>query len=236
MAARALEARRGNGTAVSVALTAFVALGAVAVLFLPDVVDDVPHPGRDDQAGYALAGLGVAIATAAFVYAFAAAGTEALERATLPAIAYGTGLAIVKFVLSPVAFSKSPGVSLGEFVTSGLVVVPVYLAVIAFLYSLAARKAGEWPFASKLRVALLLGALAVATRYAVSLVLGTASEYLRSLPGTGLVLPVVATLAALAVMQAFDRSRPSVRAALFQAVAIVIVHHALWVVYLYRLF
>lgn len=236
MAARALEAQRGRGTVVSAALAAFVALGAVAVLVLPEAADDVPHPGRDDQAGYALTGLGMTIATAAFVYALAAAGREALERTLLPAIAYGTGLAIVKFVLSPIAFSKSSGVSLGEFVTSGLLVLPVYLAVIAFLYSVAARRPGEWPLASKLRVAVLLGVLAVATRYTASLVLGTASEYVRSLSGTGLVLPVVAALAALAVMEAFDRSRPSVRAALLQAVAILIVDHVLWVVYMYRLF
>lgn len=234
--ARTLEAQRGSGTVVWAGLTAFVALGAVAVLALPEIVDDVPHPGRDDQAGYALTGLGMAIATATFVYALAATGREALERVWLPTIAYGTGLAIVKFVLSPIAFSKSSGVSIGEFVTSGLVVVPLYLAVVAFLYSIAAKKRGEWPLASKLRVAVLLGVLAVATRYTASLVLGTASEYLRSLSGTGLVLPVVAALAALAVMAAFDRSRPSVRDALFQAVAILIVHHALWVVYMYRLF
>ena len=226
--------QRGSGAAVSAALVLFAVLGALAIVFLPDAAADVPHPGRDDQARYALTALGVTVATAAFAYA----GTRRTDRASawLPVTAYGTSLAIVKFVLSPTAFSKSPGVSLGELVTSGLVVAPVYVAVLAFLYTVAVRKRDEWPTASKLRVAVLLGVLAVATRYAVSLALGTASEYLRSLAGTGLVLPVVAALAALAVMEAFDRSRPALRAALFEALAIVIVHHLLWVVYMYRLF
>lgn len=221
--------------AAGAALAGFVLFGVVAVLFLPELADDVPHPGRDDQAAYALTALGMGVVTAGFVYAFATARPD-LERAWMPAVVYGSGLAIVKFILSPTAFSKSPGVSLGEFVTSGLVVVPVYLAVIAFLYSAASRQTGEWAFAAKLRIAVLLAVLAVATRYLTALVLGTASEYLRSLVGTGLVLPVVAVLASLAVMEAFDRSRPSTRSAFGEAVAIVLVHHVLWVVYMYRLF
>jgi hypothetical protein len=231
-----VEAQRGSGTAVSAALAVFVALGVFAVVFLPDAAEDFPHPGRDDQASYALAALGVTVATAAFAYSSAAARDRGFERAWLFTVAYGTSLAVVKFILSPIAFSKMSDTSLGEVVTSGLAVVPVYLGAIAFLFSVAVRRTGEWPVASKLRVAALLGVLAVGTRYAVSLALGTASEYLRSLVGTGLVLPVVAALAAWAVMEAFDRSRPAVRAALFEAVAIVLVHHGLWIVYMYRLF
>lgn len=234
--ARAAEAHGGSAAAASAALAGFAALGAFAVLALPEIADDVPHPGRGDQASYALTALGVAIATSAFVYVSAAVRGGGLERAWAPAVAYGSGLAIVKFILSPTAFSKSSGVSLGEFVASGVAVVPVYLGVIAFLYSAASGRPEPWPPASKLRTAVLLGALAVASRYAVSLVLGTASEYVRSLAGTGLVLPVVVALASLAVMEAFDRARPSTRTAAGEAVAIVLVQHALWVVYMYRLF
>lgn len=215
-------------------LALFVVAGALAVVFLPDAADDLPHPGRDEQARYALTALGVAGVTGAFVYRSAV--VRSAERAWLPAVAYGSALAVVKFILSPTAFSESEGVSLGEFVASGLAVGPVYLGVIAILHSIVARRSEGWPLRSKLSLAVLLGIVAVATRYAVSLVLGTASEYVRSLAGPGLVLPFVAALAALAVIEAFDRSRPETRSAFGEAVAVVLVQHALWVVYMYRLF
>lgn len=236
VAAGVADVRGDDTTAAWAALAGFVVLGAVAVLFVPEIADDVPHPGRDDQARYALTCLGVIAATAAFVYGFAAARRGGLERAWLPTFAYGSGLAIVKFILSPTAFGESPDVTLDSFVGSGLAVVPIYVGAIAFLYSLASRRSGEWPLASKARVAVSLGALAVAARYVASLALGTASDYVRDLVGPGLVLPIVVALASLAVMQAFDRSRPSLRAALGEALAIVVVHHVLWVVYMYRLF
>lgn len=235
MAARAAERHGGSATAAAAA-AGFAVLGALAVLVLPEIADDLPHPGRDDQARYAMTCLGVVIATAAFVYAFAAALGGGLERAWVPTVTYGSGLAIVKFILSPTAFSKSSGVSLGEFVASGLAVLPVYLAAIAFLYSAASRALGEWPVASKLRLAVLLAVIAVATRYGVSLVLGTGSDYLRSLVGTGLVLPVVVAGASFAVMESFDRARLSLKLALAEAVLLVLVHHVLWIVYMYRLF
>lgn len=215
-------------------LALFVVAGALAVLFLPDGAADLPHPGRDDQARYALTAFGVAVSTGVFLYRSAIA--RSAERAWLPAVAYGSALAVVKFVLSPTAFSESDGVSLGEFVVSGLAVMPVYLGVLAILRAVVARRSEGWPLRSKLSVAVLLGVVAVATRYVVSLVLGTASEYLRSLSGSGLVLPFATALGALAVMEAFDRSRPGTRAAFREAVAVVLVQHALWVVYMYRLF
>lgn len=236
MAAGAAEVGRRSGAVALGALAGSIALGAVAVLLLPEVAGDVPHPGSDEQARYALTGFGVAAVTAVFVYALAAVRRGGLEHAWQPAAAYGCGLAAVKFVLSPTAFRESAGVTLDSFVVSGVAVVPVYLGAIAFLYALASRRSGEWPVASKLRIAVLLGALAVATRFVAALALGTASEYVRDLAGSGLILPAVVALASVAVMEAFDRSHPSLRVALAEAVAIVVVHHALWVVYMYRLF
>ena len=236
MAAGAAEVgRRGSASALG-ALAGSIVLGVVAVLLLPEIAGDIPHPGTDEQARYALTGLGVAAVTVTFVYALGAVRRGGLERAWQFTAAYGCGLAAVKFVLSPTAFRESTDVTLGSFVVSGVAVVPVYLGAIAFLYVLASRRSGEWPVASKLRVAVLLGVLAVATRYVAALALGTGSEYARDLAGSGLVLPVVVALASMAVMEAFDRSRPSLRMALAEAVAIVVVHHALWVVYMYRLF
>ncbi|HZA39907.1 MAG TPA: hypothetical protein VFA00_04700 [Actinomycetota bacterium] len=149
---------------------------------------------------------------------------------------YATGLAIVKFIMSPISFDKSSEITLGEFVAAGLAVVPLYLAALGVVYVSASRQRGVWPSASKLRLAGLLALLAVATRFLVALVLGTASEYLESLAGAGLVLPVVIVVGSLAVMESFDRAGPLLKAALRVSVVIVVVQHAMWVVYMYRLF
>lgn len=218
------------------ALLGLLAVGLVAVLGLPGVADDLPHPGREEQAQYALTCLGLLVITCAYVYLVARAETRLDRTWILWTLTFAIGLLIVKFILSPTAYQKSTDTSLGEFVTSGLVVAPLYLAALGLMYWIAGRSKGSWSSASMLKVSAGLAIVAVSTRLAVALVLGTASEYLDSLLGTGLILPVIVAGASFAVMKSFDRAGPSLSSAFAVGIALVICQHVLWTVYMYRLF
>ncbi|MDQ3981810.1 MAG: hypothetical protein M3271_03910 [Actinomycetota bacterium] len=211
-------------------------LGVAAVIALPQIGDDLPHFGRDDQARYAITCLGVLALTGGYLY-LVAWTRGVVDRAwMLPTFVYVAGLAIVKFILSPTAFQKSSDASLAGFMTAGMVVMPLYIVALGLMYSLALRKRGEWTLSSRLGFALGWAAIAVTTRLLVSLVLGTASDYLDDLVGPGLVLPTVVAVASLAVMESFDRAGTFARDLLFVGIAVVIAHHVLWVVYMNRLF
>jgi hypothetical protein len=222
--------------AAPVALAGVVALGVLAVIFLPDVVDDLPLPGKVVQARYAAACSAVITLTALYVVAVAIT-RPGLDRKWIAwTTGYGSALAFVKFMLSPIAFSKSSETSLGGFVTAGLLVLPLYLAALGAMYALAARRRDGWAWGSKIGFALLLAVVAVAARLLVSLVLGTSSDYLDDLIGVGLILPIVVAAASIAVMESFSRARPRPAEAFRVSIVLVLVQHVLWTVYMYRLF
>lgn len=235
----ASTADRSNGRGLVPApewVLGLAALGSLAVMTLPELAKSLPHPGQTRQAQYAATCLGTVVLSSGYAWAVARVHQQ-LDRSWVASTCiYATGLAIVKFIMSPISFDKSSEITLGEFVAAGLAVVPLYLAALGVVYVSASRQRGVWPSASKLRLAGLLALLAVATRFLVALVLGTASEYLESLAGAGLVLPVVIVVGSLAVMESFDRAGPLLKAALRVSVVIVVVQHAMWVVYMYRLF
>jgi hypothetical protein len=218
------------------ALLAFLSLGFLAVVTLPNIADDLPHPGRVEQAQYAITCLGLIVLTGAYVYTVTRAQPK-LDRAwMLWTLLYGAGLLIVKFILSPTAFQKSADTSLGEFVTSGLVVVPLYVAAFGYLYLLARRRSENWSLRARLGVAATLAIVAVATRIVIALIVGTAPEYMEDLIGPGLVLPAVVAAASLALMQSFVLAGRHLKSALGVGLTLVIGHHLLWTVYMYQLF
>ena len=236
MATAAVEPRGGGLVPAPAAFFGFLALGVLAVLVLPGIADDLPHPGRIEQAQYAITCLGVLVSTSIYV-GIVARTQPGLDLAWMSwTLFYGAGLVIVKFILSPTAFQKSSGTSLEAFVTSGMLVMPLYIAAFVLMYRLADQRGGDWPLSSRLGVASGLAIAAVITRLVVSLILGTASEYLDSLLGTGLVLPIVVATASFAVMNSFDRSGPSLKSALRVGIGLIVGQHVLWVVYMYRLF
>jgi hypothetical protein len=214
----------------------FLLLGVVAVLALPQIGDDLPHFGRDDQAQYAATCLGVLVVTGAYLYLVALSRPVTDRGWLVPTLVYVAGLVTVKFILSPTAFQKSSGGSLGGFVTAGIVVMPLYIAALGLMYLLALRKRGEWTFSSRLGIAVAFAAAAVITRLLVASFLGTASEYLDDLIGAGLVLPMVVAVASLAVMESFDRAGTFLKDLLYVGIALVVAHHLLWIVYMDRLF
>ena len=211
-------------------------LGILAVLALPNLADNLPHPGRLEQAQYALTCLGVVMLTSAYVI-LVSRTHPALNRSwMLWTLLYGAGLVIVKFIMSPTAFEKSPGASLRGFITAGMVVMPLYLAGLAIMRSMAERRRGSWSLQSKLVAAAGFAVLAVVTRLVVAFILGTASEYLEDFIGPGLILPVVAAAASFAMMESFDQAGTASKSALGVGIALVLLPHLLWPVYMYRLF
>ena len=218
------------------ALVGLLVAAVAAALLLPALAPHVPHPGTAEHAKYALTGAGVlALSTA---YLFAVARRESLDRTWLVlTFAFGAGLVIVKFVLSPSAFSRVPGKSLGSFAAAGIIVMPLYIAALYGIYAIARRRSGGWSFTSKAVLAIGLAVVAVLTRFVASAALGTASRYTHDLShGSALLLPAFVIVASLAVMGSFDRAGPALQTAFSVSVALVLIMHVTWVVYMYRLF
>lgn len=218
-----------------VALAGMLLVGVAAVLALPELAPHLPRAGRPEQATYATTCLGVVALSCAYLYAVGQR-TKKDRPWLLWTGGYNAGIVIVKFILSPAAFEKST-TSLGRFVATGLIVMPLYIAALAVLYRAATRRRTAWAWPSRISFALGLAAAAVATRVVAAAALGTTSEYLHDLAGgIGLILPSVVGVGALAVMEAFHRAGPALRTAFSFGVVLVLVEHALWVVYMNRLF
>ena len=236
MASSAVEPRKGNLVPASWALLGFLILGALAVWALPEIAEDLPHPGRPEQARYAAACLGVLILTGAYISVVATTHRD-LDRAwMIPTVVYAAGLAIVKFILSPTAFELSTGTSLDGFVTAGLAVMPLYIAATLLIYSLADRRKGRRSLSSRVGLSVGFAVAAVVTRLLVALILGTADQYLDDFFWRGLVLPLVVAIASFAVSLSFDLSGSALRQVLRMGVAVIVIHHLLWVLYMYILF
>lgn len=213
-----------------------MALGLLVVVTLPTLAYHVPHPGRIGQAQYSATAAGVLALTAIYVYVVAKT-QPALDKTWMSwTLLYGSGLVIVKFLLSPAAFERSSTTSLVAFVSSGLAVMPLYLAALALLHVLVGRSEGKWSLPSKLGTAAGLALGAVVTRLVVAFILGTASEYIENLFGIGLIMPAVVAIASFAVMGSFEAAGHSLRFGLGVGVAMVVSQHLLWVVFMYRVF
>ena len=235
MASTAIETDDPRRSPTPVWLLGFLILGGAAVLGLPEIAAELPHPGRTEQAQYATTCLGLLLL--AGIYVYLVARSVGLDRAWVSwTLLYTAGLLIVKFILSPTSFQRTPGTSLQGFVTTGIVVMPLYLAALVLIRQIARHNSGSWRISSKLGVAGALAAAAVATRLVVAFVLGTAAEYTDDLLGVGLILPAVVAIAAYAVMESFDRAGVNLESAFRVGLALVVSTHLLWALYMYRLF
>jgi hypothetical protein len=217
------------------ALIGFIALGIAAVVVLPRIATDLPHLGRPEQAQRALTALGVLASTAAYLFAAARSRAALGVRWLPPTLAYALGLVIVKMILSPEAFRATNGASLTSFLTTGLAFVPLYLGALLVMYR-AVERGSAATRGGRTAVALALAVVAVGARLLAALVLGNASEYLGDLLGRGLVFPVVVAVASFAVLESFVRAGRAAGDSLKVAIAVVLVHHVVWVVYMIRLF
>lgn len=229
-------ATRENRALTASAAFGLLIIGTAAVVFLPDVAHHIPHPGQLSQAKYALVAAAILVLSAAYIFAIAETTPE-LDRVWGGwTLVYGAGLATVKFILSPIAFQKESGTTLLAFVIAGLIGMLLYVGALYVIYLIARKAAPSWSMTSKLTYAVVFGAAAVALRVLFATVLGTASQYIHGLGGTGLVLPFVVAIASFSAMQSFDRAGSQRLPALVAGIALVVAQHVLWVVYMNDLF
>ena len=211
------------------ALCGLVALGAVAVLLLPAAGSSLPweidpEPNATQLAATAF---GVMVLTAGYLLA---AAREAGWQRTPALLTFGylTGIAVVKFILSPASFHNTPDTTLGTFVWLGLAVMALYLVALALIYREVRRPT----------VLLVVAALVLAllSRYLLAVVLGRdAGDYLGDIfSGAGWWLLALIGGSVVAAVESF---RSGDRASLLRAgTAVIVVYHGLWALFMFRLF
>ena len=225
----------GRSTVTPWALIGLSLLGMIAVLFVPQIADDLPHPGRDQQSRFALTCAVVVLLTFAGIYLV---GRDlSLDHRWMGAAGVFTvGLAVVRFILSPTAFEKSGDTPLADFITTGLFVMFLYVVFFVLLSRAARSRPWGWTWSVKVGIAATIALTAVATRLVVSALLGTGPAYLRDLWGSGLVLPAVVFVAVRSVIRSFDFAGTRVAETLQMYIALVVIDHVLLVVYMNGLF
>ncbi len=220
------------------ALAALGVLGLVTVLVLPTVGADLPWetdpPPNATQ--LAVSGFAVLLLTAGCIWAIARSHGWTRPTALLT-LAYLAGISAVKFVLSPASFHNEPDAELSEYLWLGVAVMVLYVAALVAVYRVVPRaEEGNWsPMWKPGAVAGVL-AFALVTRYVAALVFGRdLGDYLGDVfRGGGLWLAALLAGSTLAAIEAFRR--PDGANAFRAGVAIVVIYHGLWVVYMLRLF
>jgi len=232
------------------ALAGLAAVGAVAVVGLPSLAGVLPR-GADPEpnaAQFAVTALGMVLLTAG--YLAVVVWTTGLSKAWAAlALAYNFGIVVAKFILSPRSFRNTTGTTLSQFLVVGLVIMVFYGAALWAISAVALRHRHPraWPWTSKALVVAGVLAFAMASRYLAVLAIGTrTAEYLRRVfGGSGLFLPVVVVVAAILAVESFDQAPApreagedgaAVRASLRIGLALVLVYHGLWALYMNRLF
>ncbi|MGI9120862.1 MAG: hypothetical protein ACR2G7_12205 [Acidimicrobiales bacterium] len=232
------------------ALVACAALGLGAVLLLPEVAPVLPWGDRPEpnEVQLAVTSLGVLVVTA--LYLTAAQRTIGLSRSWLAlAFAYNALIVVVKFILSPASFHNSPETTLAEHLWAGIVAMVLYVVALTAVYAVARRNQHprRWAWPSKLGLVLALLVLALVSRYVTAVALGrAASEYLRDVfVSAGPWLPLLIVAASFLAVEAFDRAahpvgpaRPgaTLRSSFGIGLGLVVAYHALWVVFMLRLY
>lgn len=231
------------------ALLGFVLLGTAAVLDLPSLGARLPAGDRGDPTAAQAAATGAAVLLFTAGYLALARATEGLARrwATLT-FAWCSGIALIKFGVSPASFDNAPGTTLAEYVRIGIVVMLLYCAALWAVYSVARRNRHprRWSLESKLGLLAGIVAFALVSRYLAALALGTGSgtgEYLARVFGaTGLFLLVLlAAVTALAIesfdtLARVDDAAGALRSGLVAGVAVVVTYHGLWALFMVRQF
>ncbi len=214
-------------------LGAFLVLGLLAVLALPSVPGLLALPGRLEDAQFAITCLGVIALGAAYLYLVAAKYLTLDLKWVGWNLIFVTGLAIVKFILSPIAYEKS-GSSLSTSLIVGIALMPIYLGALRLILVFARRQHAGSSLSSSAGVAGGLAVLAVVVRLLVTRILGNADD--PDIFGVGLILPLMVGVASFSLMQGFDRAKASLRSAGGVAISLVVVLHVFWVAYMLVLF
>jgi hypothetical protein len=251
MGAGSAQVRRASRpTAFSWWLPVVLALIALAaVLFLPNL--RAGHSGENlrirQSVQFALTGLIVIACTTAYLWSIARA-TPLGRPWFAPMLSFGALMVAVKFILSPSAYRISGGDSLGRYLGVGLVVMVFYLLAPLTMFVLARRyeASRRWSWPVRVLLFCVVACLAAIARFAAAPFVGArASQYLHHVfSGAGLILPVALALMAILVIAAFERGMAVSRSSGFHGVTVtftaaallIVVYHALWVIFMVRIY
>jgi hypothetical protein len=222
-------------------LTLLALVGLAWVVVAPELATALPYGERPEPNAAQLAFTASGLVSLTGLYLWVSSFRLG-ERGRWLALtwAYSSAIVVIKFILSPAAYSNTPTATLGEFIWVGLVAMAFYVVGLVIVFTVARRHrppGPSWTWGSKLAVVALLVALAVAARWVAAVVLGAgAEEYFRHVyRGAGLVLPLLVGTTALLAVEAFDRA-PDPGRALQDGAAIVLIYHGLWVVSMVMMF
>ncbi len=224
--------------------------GIVAVSVVPEVASVLPWGDRPEPNAAQLAATTVGIFLLTGAGLWWVANTSGLGSAWLAlAFAYNTGIVVVKFIVSPAAYRESRHTTLAQYVWVGVAVMVLYAAGLGAVYLVARRNRAprRWTWSSKVVVVLGLLAFALASRFLATVALEqAAADYLGHVfSGAGLWLPALIVGVSVLAVQAFDvAAHPAaggdaaadLETTLVTGVALIAVYHALWALYMVRLF
>jgi hypothetical protein len=223
-----------DGITEAMALALLLVLSLSTVLILPSLVSE---PDRESRALLS-AFTAVVVLSLTAVYIWAVQRMTGWERTSaILTFCFLTGIATVKFVVSPGAFLNTAGVTLEEYLWLGAGVLVLYLVGLSVIYWVSQRyRDRTWPWTSKAAVVLCLLVFAAGSRYlAAHILTDNVSDYLSdTFRGAGVWLFVLLIGSVVAAVEAFDRA--GAERAFRVGVSVIIVYHALWAVFMYRLF
>lgn len=240
-------ARSGSLIPAPWALLGFALLGVAAVLDLPSLgrnlgIGDSAEPSA---APAALTGAAILLFTAG--YLMVAAVAEGLPRKWVGlTFGYCSGIAVIKFGVSPASFENAPGTGLVDYLKIGVIVMLLYCAGLWAIQAGASRNRHprQWSLQSKLTLLAGLVVFALVSRYLAALALGTgADDYLTEVfGGTGWLLFVLLAVVSAVAIESFDiagrgeNATRRLRSALLVGLAVVVTYHGLWALFMVRQF
>lgn len=232
------------------ALAACTAVAVALVLGLPVVARMLPSGSEawPNPTQAATTAVGILLVTVAYLY-LARASTGLSNAWFAYAAGYNAVIVVIKFILSPGSFYNTSGITLGRYVSIGFVVMLFYAVSLLVVWAVASRYQQPRPWTTSLKLAVLAGIFlfAMASRLLAALAVGSgAAGYLsRIFSGSGLVLPALLLITTALAIQAFDDAghppeaslAPAfLRSALGIGLSLIVVYHALWAIFMFRLF
>lgn len=232
------------------ALAACTAVGVALVLGLPVVARILPRGAAEwpNPTQAATTAVGILLITVAYLY-LARASTGLSNAWFGYAAGYNGAIVVIKFILSPGSFYNTSGITLGRYVSIGFVVMLFYAVSLLIVWAVASRyqQPRHWTTFSKLAVLAGIFLFAMASRFLAATAVGSgAAGYLsRIFSGSGLVLPALLLITTALAIQAFDDAgHPAeaslapafLRSALGIGLSLIVVYHALWAIFMFRLF
>jgi hypothetical protein len=128
-------------------------------------------------------------------------------------------------------------VTLTEYLWLGAGVLVLYLAGLSAIYWVSGRyRDRTWPLASKIAVVACLLVFAAGSRYlAAHILTDDVSDYLAdAFRGAGIWLLALLLGSVIAAVEAFDR--PGRERAFRVGLSVIVIYHAVWAIFMYRLF